>query len=47
VQNYSIFFYFVLSFYAKRKDERKGAGNANFSKNGRLLHWPKWRYRFS
>jgi hypothetical protein len=49
------FFYFVLSFYAKRKDERKGAGtepqassaepNDNFSQNGRLLHKPYWRYR--
>jgi hypothetical protein len=30
VQNYSIFFYIVLSFSAKRKDERKGAGNEKF-----------------
>ena len=37
------FFYFVLSFYAKRKDERKGAGNANFRLNGRLQRWPYWR----
>jgi len=41
------FFYFVPSFYAKRKDERKGAGNAKFRHNGRLQRWPYWRNNFA
>jgi hypothetical protein len=30
----------------KKRTKEKGAGNDNFSQNGRLLHKPYWRYRF-
>ena len=41
------FFNLVLSFSAKRKDERKGAGNDKFNLAVRPLHKLYWRYRLS
>jgi hypothetical protein len=37
---------YFCEFAEGKRTKEKGAGNDNFSQNGRLLHKPLWRYRF-